>query len=65
MEIIAIGESWKMRNGQIVKIDGIENADPHPVKSGERLCWQSNGRYWDDDFDSLLDLTQKIASDVS
>ena len=56
---IKLGQTWKLRNGDTVVITSLVPIDEMPVKAGE-LCWQSNGRYWDDDFEHKLDLITKI-----
>jgi hypothetical protein len=54
------GQTWVMRNGKMITVDAIVPEDPHPVKSGQAMCWQSNGRYWDDGFNSRLDLVNLV-----
>ena len=53
------GDTWVMRNGDKVTIDKIVTEDTMPVKS-KKLCWQINGRYWDDDFEHRMDLIFKL-----
>ncbi len=60
IKIPAAGETWVMRNGGTIVIDKIVDSDPMPVKHGPHMCWQSNGRYWEDGFDHKLDLIQKV-----
>jgi hypothetical protein len=60
MEKIEAGQYWQMRSGKIVQIDKLESADPHSVKSGDKLSWQQNGRYWNDDYDHQKDLIRKV-----
>lgn len=57
---IKVGESWETRGGFIIEmITDIVVTDPMPVKAGT-LCWQMNGRYWDDEFEHKMDLAKKI-----
>lgn len=52
---IKTGQRWKLCNGQIKEITDINLSDPMPVKSGD-MCWQLNGRYWNDEVSSSKDL---------
>lgn len=57
---IKAGQTWIMRNGQTITIDTIVPEDPHPLKHGKQMAWQANGRYWDDEFDSKMDLIRIV-----
>lgn len=49
------GDRWQTRDGSVITITDIVDTDTMPVKAGT-LCWQMNGRYWDDAFDHSMDL---------
>lgn len=52
---LEINKTYRTRNGTKVLIDAFAAADPMPYKS-DVLCWQANGRYWDDDVNHPLDI---------
>jgi len=53
---IKVGDIWKTRSGDNIEIERIVESDPMPVKHGKHLCWDKNGRYWDDEMESRMDL---------
>lgn len=56
------GQTWIMRNGQRMVITALVPEDPMPVKAG-KLCWQTNGLYWDDDVKHPMDLITLVENE--
>lgn len=57
---IKAGQIWETRSGQQIKIDAVlSNYGSTPVKS-ENSYWQTNGRYWSDQYQHSKDLIKQI-----
>ena len=58
-----VGQTWKARRGSTHFITEIDLSDPMPVKStadNHTACWNFNGRYWNNYFESGLDLISLV-----